>query len=302
MGESPLIVLSGGTGTPKLLRGLVEHLDPDEITVVVNTADDTWISGNLVCPDIDSVLYTLAGIIDEERWWGIRDDTFATHDMISCLGGREMLAIGDRDRAFHIFRSDLIRGGATLSGAVARMAAALGVRSVVLPMSDDAVETIVATQEEELAFQEYWVGRGGCPAPISIRFKGIERALPSHGFLEVLAREETVLIGPSNPVTSIGPILALRGVREALMKKRVVAISPFAGDRPYSGPAVGFMRACGVPATDDGVAALFGKVDIFIVSEESSYPGPCVRMNTAMRSREDSVRLAGAVLEMIRCS
>lgn len=293
-----MLILSGGTGTPKLLRGLVRVIDPEEITVVVNTAEDLWVSGNLVSPDLDTVVYTLAGLIDEERWWGIRGDSFITHTRLSGLGVKEMLAIGDADRAFHIFRSEVIRRGGTLSDATQMISAALGIRSRVFPMSDESVSTIIATPLGEMHFQEFWVGRRGEPEVLGVRFEGIDEARPSRGFLEALRREDTVIIGPSNPVTSIGPILSLKGVRDAMASKITIAVSPLDGDRPFSGPAARFMRAVGVTPDDAGVISILGDVDHFIVSRGSSYPGRCIRTDTRISSLEESVRLASEILRL----
>ncbi|NYT01455.1 MAG: 2-phospho-L-lactate transferase [Methanosarcinales archaeon] len=294
-----MIVLSGGTGTPKLLQGLTEILDPDGLTVVVNTAEDRWVSGNLVCPDVDSVLYTLAGLIDQSRWWGVRGDTFRTHEQLERMGHREVMALGDLDRAVHIMRSDLLHSGLSLTEATERVAKALQVKPRVMPMSDDPVATIIATPEGEMHFQDYWIGQKGEPPVLKIRMEGLDQAGPSPELQEVLQREKVALIGPSNPVTSTGPILGVKGIREALQKMTVVAVSPLAGDRPFSGPAPRFMRAVGVPADDYGVRALLGKVDHFVVSEESRHQGPCVKLNTLMRSREDSIRLAEEIVELI---
>jgi LPPG:FO 2-phospho-L-lactate transferase len=297
-----MIVFSGGTGTPKLLLGLKELLAPDELSVVVNTAEDTWISGNLVTPDIDTVLYTLAGIADEEKWWGIKGDSFKTHDFLHSLGAEEMLALGDRDRATHIFRSNLIRRGASLSAATDALARTLCIKQKVVPMTDDPVSTMIKTPSGEVHFQDYWVGQRGTPEVLSLRHKGIEEARPSPGFLELLDREDVVLLGPSNPVTSIGPILALPKVRERLKDKMVVAVSPLVGDRPVSGPAAKFMAACGFPANDEGVRSLLGKVDLFVVDEKSSYQGDCVRMSTLMRTRKESREVAESLLKRTKCA
>ncbi|MDM7934662.1 MAG: 2-phospho-L-lactate transferase [Methanothrix sp.] len=297
-----MIVAGGGTGTPKLLLGLKDLLPEEDLSAVVNTAEDLWISGNLVSPDLDTVLYTLAGIVDEERWWGMRDDSFVTHDLLEALGRPEMLSLGDRDRAVHIFRSELLRQGLTLSAATERLAAALGVRQRVVPMTDDAVSTMIRTPEGEMHFQEFWVCRRGQPQVMAVRFSGIERARPSPGFIDLLDREEVVVLGPSNPVTSIGPILALPGVRERLKDKLVVAVSPLVYDRPVSGPAARFMQACGVPTSDEGVRMLLGDPDIFVVDRRSSYTGECIRLDTLMRDEEDSIRLARGLLELISCS
>ena len=297
-----MLVLSGGTGTPKLLLGLKELLPRKELNVVANTAEDIWISGNLVSPDLDTVLYTLAGVADQEKWWGLADDTFHTHRFLEKLGKKELLQLGDRDRAIHIYRSELLRGGASLSRATEKLALALGIAQRVVPMSDDSISTLVSTPQGEMHFQEFWVGHKGRMEILSVRYRGIEDARPSEGFLELLEREETVLLGPSNPVTSLGPILALRGVRERLLQKKVVAVSPLVGDKPVSGPAAQLMRAVGVPVSDEGVAALLGKVDLFVVDSHSSYREECLRLDTLMRCKDDSLRLAGSIIELISCS
>ena len=297
-----MLVLSGGTGTPKLLMGLKELVPPEQLSVVVNTAEDLWISGNYISPDLDSVLYTLADMIDEKRWWGIKGDRTWTHDFLIALGQQEGLVIGEKDRAVHIFRSELLRRGAGLSRATGALAEALGIAQKVVPMSDDPVSTILSTSEGQMHFQDFWVALKGKPVVSGISFIGMDRARPSPAFLERLDREETVLIGPSNPVTSIGPILALTGVRDRLERKRVVAISPFVGNKPVSGPAAKLMAACGVPANDEGVAALLGKIDLFVVDRKSDYCGDCVRMKTLMRTKNESLAMAKGLLDLIECS
>ena len=294
-----MLVLSGGTGTPKLLMGLKELVPPEQLSIVVNTAEDLWLSGNYISPDLDSVLYTLADMIDEKRWWGIKGDRTWTHDFLISLGLQEKLVIGERDRAVHIFRSDLLRRGASLSQATGALAEALGIAQKVVPMSDDPVSTILSTSEGQMHFQDFWVALKGKPTVSGISFSGMDQARPSPAFLERLDREETVLIGPSNPVTSIGPILALPGIRERLAKKRVVAVSPLLADRPASGPAAKFMAALGAPAGDEGVRLLLGKVDLFIVDKKSSYPGECRRMSTRMKTRRESRKVAQELLAII---
>ena len=295
-----MLVLSGGTGTPKLLMGLKELVPPEQLSIVVNTAEDLWLSGNYISPDLDSVLYTLADMIDEKRWWGIKGDRTWTHDFLISLGLQEKLVIGERDRAVHIFRSDLLRRGASLSQATGALAEALGIAQKVVPMSDDPVSTILSTSEGQMHFQDFWVALKGKPAVSGISFIGMDRARPSPAFLERLDSEETVLIGPSNPVTSIGPILALPGIRERLAKKRVVAVSPLLADRPASGPAAKFMAALGAPAGDEGVRLLLGKVDLFIVDKKSSYPGECRRMSTRMKTRRESRKVAEELLAIMQ--
>ena len=295
-----MLVLSGGTGTPKLLMGLKELVPPEQLSIVVNTAEDLWLSGNYISPDLDSVLYTLADMIDEKRWWGIKGDRTWTHDFLISLGRQERLVIGDRDRAVHIFRSELLRRGASLSQATGALAEALGIAQKVVPMSDDPISTIVSTPEGQMHFQDFWVALKGKPTVSGISFSGMDQSRPSPAFLERLDREETVLIGPSNPVTSIGTILALPGIRERLAKKRVVAVSPLLADRPASGPAAKFMAALGAPAGDEGVRSLLGKVDLFIVDKKSSYQGECRRMSTRMKTRRESRKVAEELLAIMQ--
>jgi LPPG:FO 2-phospho-L-lactate transferase len=294
-----MLVFSGGTGTPKLLLGLKELLPPKDLSVVANTAEDLWVSGNFVSPDLDTVLYTMADMVDNHRWWGIKGDMTLTHDFLLVLGLQETLTLGDKDRAVHIFRAELMRRGYSLSSATQALSDALGIRQRVVPMSDDPVSTMITTSQGEIHFQEFWVRQKGQPEVISLRLQGIENARPSPAFLELLEREDTILIGPSNPVTSIGPILALPGVRERLREKRVIAISPLVGDRPVSGPAAKLMRACKVPANDEGVASILGKVDLFVVDLKSSYSKDCIRLDTLMKTKKDSLRLARSILELI---
>lgn len=294
-----MLVFSGGTGTPKLLLGLKEILKPEEFSLVVNTAEDMWISGNYVSPDIDSVLYTLADIIDQKHWWGIKGDRSRTYDFLMALGIEEKLKIGDKDRAVHIFRSELLRRGHSLSSATEALAISLGVEQRVVPMTDDPVSTMISTPDGRMHFQDFWVKHHGKPDVLSISFEGLDGAIPSQDFIDLLEREETILIGPSNPVTSIGPILALKGVRERLLGKKIVAVSPFIGDAPVSGPAARFMSSLGVPASDEGVRELLGNVDIFVVDKKSSYKGECRRMSTRMKTRRESLKVARELLELI---
>jgi LPPG:FO 2-phospho-L-lactate transferase len=287
--------------------GLQKVLDPSEVSVVANTADDLWISGNLVSPDLDTIVYTLAGMIDRSRWWGIEKDSFNTHNFLKSLGHQELLALGDLDRAVHIFRSGLLREGLSLSEATERLCRALKVEEKVVPMTDDPVSTVISTPEGEMDLQEFWVGRSGQPEVTGVRYQGIEEARPSPGFIAALKKAaekgEPVLIGPSNPVSSIGPILALRGVRDLLGGGRgkcpVVAVSPLVGGRPVSGPAAKFMRAQGYPVTDKAVAEILGCVDLMVVSPESDYQGPSVRLDTVMKDQNDSLRLAKEIVKIV---
>jgi LPPG:FO 2-phospho-L-lactate transferase len=297
-----MIVFSGGTGTPKLLRGLTNLVEPSRLSVVVNTAEDIWALGNLISPDLDTVVYTLAGIGDEEKWWGIKGDTHHTSQFLRSLGCRELMALGDKDRAINIFRSELLRHGRSLSRATEALTKALGIKNRVIPMTDDRVSTMIRIPEGEIHLQEFWVGRKGQPEVLALRYHGIEDARPSPGFLELLDSEDEILIGPSNPVTSIGPILFLPGVRERLKGKRILAVSPLVGNKPVSGPVAKFMKAFGVPANDEGVKTILGDIGTFVVDRGSSYAGECVRLDILMRTGGDSLRLARDLVGLISCS
>lgn len=294
-----MLVLSGGTGTPKLLQGLIRVVPPGDITVVVNTAEDLWISGNLVCPDIDSLLYALSGRIDTRRWWGIRGDTFTTHTTLKGLGHDEVLALGDRDRATHILRSEALRQGATLTEATALLARRMGVRVRVLPMCEEPVATLIRTPRGWVHFQEFWVARRGRPRALGVRYEGSRGARPTREVLRALRDHPRILIGPSNPITSIGPILSL--LRPHIRGHRAVAVSPFLGNRTFSGPAGKLMRATGYPASSRGVAECYqGLVDTLLVDPTDPYRGDdrvrAVAAPIRMKNTGDAVRLARRVL------
>ena len=199
--------LSGGTGTPKLLRGMRELLPDREMAIIVNTAEDVWISGNHLSPDLDTVMYLFAGLADTTSWWGISGDTFATHDAVAAWGGEEPLKIGDRDRAVHILRGEMLRRGMRLTGAAALLAGRLGVEAALLPMCDTPVATLLDTDAGLLHFQDYWVKYRGMPRVKEMvrRFSEPPKATPE--VIRAIERAEGVVIGPSNPVTSVAPIL-----------------------------------------------------------------------------------------------
>ncbi|HDS45738.1 MAG TPA: 2-phospho-L-lactate transferase [Methanomicrobia archaeon] len=298
-----MIILSGGTGTPKLLPGLEKVFKGERLTIVVNTAEDVWISGNLLCPDLDSVLYTLGGLINKETWWGVKNDSFSTHAALQDLPNPERLMIGDRDRATHIARSELLRQGKTLTEATAALARSFGIpeRITILPMTDApaAVCTKILTPDGELHFQEFWVEHRGEPEVLDVRFEAIESAKPSAEVIAALEdkSDPLVLFGPSNPVTSIGPILALEGVRELLKWKVVVAISPIVGAAAVSGPAGKFMRAKGFEVSPYGVYSCYKDLlDVLIIDKRDvctvSGGVDVLQTDILMKKERDSKRIA----------
>jgi len=296
-------VLSGGTGTPKLLQGLKEVFD---LSVIVNTAEDVWISGNKVCPDIDSVIYSLAGVIDDEKWWGVKGDTFETHEKLKELGFEEELMIGDSDRAVHILRSELLRKGYTLTEATAKLKNKFGIAEEILPMCEEDVLSIIVTPEGEMHFQEFWVKYKGQPEVIDVSFKGIENAKMTDEVKKSLKGCEAVLIGPSNPITSISPIVSTRGFREHLKKKKVIAVSPISRNKPFSGPAGKLMNAKGFEVSSKGVAEIYSDFLDTLIVDESDRELESIHDNirflatdTFMKSREDALKLAKFIEKII---
>ncbi len=304
-----MIIFSGGTGTPKLLNGLREVIQEEEITVVVNTAEDLWISGNLVTPDIDTVLYLFSGRLDTSKWWGVKGDTYRTHETMKELGYNEVMMLGDLDRGTHIMRSDLIRKGVTLTEATIRLCHYFKVKIKVLPMSDDPVSSIISTPEGNMHFQDFWVGKHGEPEVLDVSQEGIEKASISPAVLEALEKEDTVLIGPSNPITSIGPIIELQGMRDILRDKQVIAVSPIIGNEPISGPAGKLMTSRGMEVSSYGVASYYSDfLDHLIIDERdevnegrfNEFECSFSRAETLMKSIDVSVDLSKVIIEQFR--
>jgi len=263
-------VLSGGVGGARFLRGLAEMLDPAEVTAVVNVGDDLEVLGLHVSPDLDSVLYALAGLNDEERGWGRAGETWQALETVSALGGEDWFRLGDRDLGLHLVRTEGLRAGEPLSAVTARLAAALGVRTRVLPATDDPLRTHVETAAGLLDFQDWFVARGHRDEPDGFRFQGAEDARPAPGVLEALEQAELLLIAPSNPHVSIWPILAVGEIRAALADRRVpcIAVSPLVGGRAIKGPADRMLARLAGGTSPAHVAACYeGLIDALVVDE-----------------------------------
>jgi len=293
-----LCFLSGGTGTPKLLRGY-SVLNPC-FSAIVNVAEDIWISGNKLCPDIDSVIYAIADVIDDEKWWGVKGDTFITHERLKALGFDEGLKIGDIDRATHIARSELLRKGYTLTQATRIVKNSFHIKAEILPVCEEEVKTYIKTPEGWMHFQEFWVLRRGNPEVEDVEFRGIEKAVITEDARRAIENSNAVVIGPSNPVTSILPILEVKGVRKTLKDKVVIAVSPIINDKPVSGPAAKLMRAKGLEVSANGVAEFYSDfLDLIIVHSGDRCSYRHEETNILMKSREDEVKLAKFVLGVV---
>ncbi len=249
-----VVVLAGGVGGARMAHGFALVLPPEDLTVIVNTGDDFEWHGLLVCPDLDTVMYTLAGIANPETGWGIAGDTWAALEMLGRYGGETWFRVGDRDLATHIYRTFLRRQGLRLSEITARLCRALGVRPAVWPMSDDPVRTMVDTEEGRLPFQEYFVRRQCAPRVYGFAWEGLERAQLAPEARRALEEAELVVIAPSNPYVSIGPILALPGALDLLRDRTVVAVSPIIGGQALKGPAAKMMAELGETPSALGVA------------------------------------------------
>ena len=322
--------LSGGTGTPKLLDGAAGAFSPDETTVVANTGDDVELGGLIVCPDVDTLIFQGGGVLDRERWWGIEGDTTRTHDALMDVanaagldtgpqflpeetqtagrtlsrwrgfsGVAEFMEIGDRDRAVHVTRTSLLDAGHTLAEVTAKLAEGFGLELELLPMTNDPVASLIHTPEGVMHFQEFWVGRGGEPTVENVEFRGSSNAEPAPGVLDALS--DVVVIGPSNPVTSIGPMLSVPGIGAALRDATVVAVSPFLGDEAFSGPVAQLMDAVGGDPSTQGLASAYPFADAFVVDDDddASFDVHTERTDVRIDGRQDARRVVQAVTRAI---
>jgi len=304
-----ITALAGGVGAAKLLVGLARIVDQKDLTVIVNTGDDIELHGLHVSPDVDIAAYSLAGIVDEEKGWGIKGDTFHCLESLKCYTGSEWFNLGDKDLATHIYRTNLLSQGCVLTEVTQNVCAALGVEATILPMTDARFETRIVTKDGTIHFEEYMVKRGAKDDVLGVEFFGAEKAQPAAGVLTAIENADRVVVCPSNPVVSIGTILSVKGIREALKRTKApkVGVSPIIAGAPIKGPADKLMRGLGHEVSAFGVAELYADfldtfvIDVADVSEKKRIEGLGLKVkatNTLMRSLEDKVQLAKVVLEV----
>ena len=303
-----IVVFTGGTGGAKLVQGLQQVIAPKDLTVIVNTGDDLEWWGLHVSPDVDSVLYGLAGLLSADRGWGVEDESFRCLERMKQLEQPSWFSLGDLDLATHLTRTAMLRAGKSLSEATAELVAKMGIRARVLPMSDGRVSTMLDTAKGTLTFQEYFVRERHQVEVQAVRFEGAESARPAPGVVESIVGADAIIFAPSNPVTSIGPILAVPGIRDALRRRSapITAVSPIVGGTAVSGPASALMQMMGWPSTIAGVAEAYEDfLDVLVVDNKdredaSKLNGAKLRVlctNTIMKSMDDKRELARFTLE-----
>lgn len=305
-----LAVLTGGTGGAKLIQGLSLEVEPQDLVIICNTADDLILYGLHVSPDLDTITYSLAGLADEDKGWGIKGDTFAALEWMRKYGRETWFKLGDRDLATHLTRSALLREGLSLSQATSRIREALGVKASVLPMSDDRIETRIVTPRGEISFQEFFVRDRWSHEVERVYFAGVERSRPAPGVIEAIRGAAGIIVCPSNPMTSVGPILAVPGMRAALreLERPIVAVSPLIGGAAVSGPAAKLLASMGIEVSAFGVAKAYADfVDAILIAREdeglqeriAELGVEPVATSILMHSAADKRRLAREVLALI---
>ena len=303
-----ITALAGGVGAARFLTGLAKLINPEEISVIVNTGDDMEMFGLHISPDLDIVSYTLAGIVDEEKGWGIRSDTFRCLETLNKMGIDTWFGIGDKDFATHIYRTEMLHKGTSLSKVTAEIAKNLNLRVKILPMSDEKFETWVRIEEGLIHFEEYFVHRRAQDKVLGVEFLGAETAKPAPGVIEAILTAEKVVICPSNPVVSIGSILSVAGIHEALRKTnaKIIGVSPIVNGAPIKGPADKLLSGLGFEVSAFAVAKMYGDfLDCFVIDiKDTAEKGQIEALgievkvtDTVMKNVDDKVRVAKTVLE-----
>ena len=262
-----ITVFAGGTGSIKLIRGLASHTT--DLTIISNVGDNIWLYGLYVCPDIDTVTYGLADILEEQRGWGIKNDSFGFLRQMEMLGEQTWFRLGDRDLATHLLRTSMLKNGKNLSEVTDWMRNKYGISTRILPATDHHIETKILTDSGEMHIQEFWVKYKGQPKVMGIRYDNVERARINPEVMRAIKRAKTIIIAPANPITSIGPILAIKGIKKELVaeRKKIVAVSPLIGDKAINGPAIKYMHALRVQTNALGIAEFYSQfINKFVIS------------------------------------
>lgn len=299
-----ITVLSGGTGTPKLLQGIKEVVDEKDLSIIVNTLENDYFSGVYISADVDTVLYTMADMINDEFWYGVKNDTFITNERLAELSCPELLRLGDIDRATKIQKTLLMQTH-TLEESVAIQAGHMGIKSKIIPMSNEESDIKIVTDIGELAFHDFLIKHQSEPEVLDVVFSNVA---PADALIDTIKNSDAVIIGPSNPVTSILPIISIEGVKEALKDTYVIAVSPIIGNDSVSGPASKFMKALGIDVSSVGVAELYKDfLDVFVIDEKdenlkddiSEIINKVIITNTIMNSLDVKIKLAEKILDGI---
>ncbi len=299
-----ITVLSGGTGTPKLLQGLKEIVDPSDLTIIVNTLENDYFSGVYVSADIDTVMYTMSDMINDELWYGVKNDTFITHERLEEIGCGELLRIGDIDRATKIQKTQLMEKYG-LCKACEIQAKNMGISSRIIPMSEEDSEIKIITDIGELEFHDFLIKHQSAPEVLDLKFSKVN---PAEGIIDSIKNSQAVIIGPSNPITSISPILSLDGVRDALKDAYVIAVSPIIGSDSVSGPASKFMKALDIEVSSVGVASLYDDfLDVMVIDNKdddkkikvNQIINKVIVTNTIMNNLDAKINLAEIIIDSI---
>lgn len=304
-----ITVLAGGTGSVRLVRGLARSVK--DMSIISNVGDNIWLYGLYVCPDIDTVIYGLGGVLDERRGWGIRGDSFECMKQLKKLGAPAWFSLGDRDIATHVLRTDMIRADKSLSEVSGWMRDRYSIAARIIPATDDEVTTRIMTGRGDMHLQEFWVKHRGAPKVTGVKYDGADSAAPCRGAVDAIRHSDAVVIAPANPVSSIGPIVAIEGLRNELVRNRekVLAVSPLIGEKAVSGPAVKYMKALGLEISPLGVAQYYRDfAGAFIISKGDHRMARRIEAlgmkvyetNITMRSRQDELRLGRHILSKIR--
>ncbi len=290
-------ILAGGTGSVKLVRGLVSQ--DIKVNVISNVGDNYWLYGLYVCPDIDTIIYGLADILDQEKGWGIKKDTFNFLRQMEILGEETWFRVGDRDAATHLIRTNMLKNGKNLSDITKWLCDKFAVSANIIPVTDNTIETRITTDKGEMHLQEYWVKHRGKDPVKGIQYIGAEKARPNPEAINAIHDADRVILAPGNPLTSIGPMLQIKGIRKELskMKRKVIAVSPLIGDKAITGPAAKYMEAAGIEANAYGFAKMYSDVCSNIVVDSKDKALVKKIQNLDMRGYDTKIIMKNKISE-----